>query len=679
MSDVVVELIEKAYERLAETSGFERRASQLQLSLLLHDLILGKASGAFEAPTGLGKSLACLIPAIANAIVNDKRVVIATYTNVLAEQYWRKDLPQALALFDEPVTISILFGRPRYACLVEMDRVLSGQTSDALKAHFEEGTESEFRRFRGTAKRDSAQVWSQISVPPACPARACPAYHDCYLFSARRRAQSAKVVITNHSVVISHACSIAGKEDEDGLLGKVDFIILDEAHDFFSAAQNGLEIEVSPASIRRLQNVLMRLDAAISAPLASKSRELSQKWKAIVDWAREHLEAAGHQLGSKGAAFDNPGILLANPSSLESHPAVLHSKSPASLEEVQTFTNAIANVAGTISSEGQELIESLDRNSRELARSYLLHFAEFKSASDLLFSRDGVSVSFLASGPSENKVRKDLVDLGGPLQDLIWSKFPTASVSATLVLDGEFDYYSRSVGLRPDFTEILPSPFDFRTQAAVYLPKLDRIPDPTAARRDGTEANYFSAMARELTEIIEACEGRTLALFHSRREMEAVHGLVTRLTDRPVYIQPRTGAAAVGERFKAAPETSLFALRSFWTGFDAPGDTLSCVAIVRLPFEVPVEAVAIARSAYFVEQGLDPFREHTLAGTKLLIRQGAGRLIRSTSDKGIIAMLDPRLRTKRYGEEILTNLPGEMRVFDDIADAVGWIGLDQLS
>jgi ATP-dependent DNA helicase DinG len=140
-------------------------------------------------------------------------------------------------------------------------------------------------------------------------------------------------------------------------------------------------------------------------------------------------------------------------------------------------------------------------------------------------------------------------------------------------------------------------------------------------------------------------------------------------------MQRTYGTADLGQRFRSEKSASLFGLRSFWTGFDAPGDTLSCVVLVRIPFEVPVEPPQIARLAYLQSQGLDAFREHTLPLAKMIMRQGAGRLIRRAEDKGVIAILDPRVTTKAFGEEILANLPPGMRVFRNIADAAGFVGL----
>jgi len=149
--------------------------------------------------------------------------------------------------------------------------------------------------------------------------------------------------------------------------------------------------------------------------------------------------------------------------------------------------------------------------------------------------------------------------------------------------------------------------------------------------------------------------------------MEEVYARMIPMDGLPLYIQSRVGAASVGDRFKNEIRSSLFALRSFWTGFDAPGETLSCVAVVRVPFEVPIDPAQIARSAYLASQGLDGFRSHSLPNAKMMIRQGVGRLIRRAEDKGLIAILDPRLRTKGYGRDFLTSLP-RMRITSDLDD-----------
>jgi ATP-dependent DNA helicase DinG len=304
---------------------------------------------------------------------------------------------------------------------------------------------------------------------------------------------------------------------------------------------------------------------------------------------------------------------------------------------------------------------------------YKTYLTEYGTGCYSVFEPKGVAVSYIGRNGADAVLRQDVVGLGEPLKELIWNRIPSASISATLALDESFDYYRRSTGAMPDFEEILPTPFDYPRQAAVYIPKVGQVPDPTIARRDGSEARYYQALARELSQIIRLMEGRTLALFHSRKEMDAVYGLLNLPPDLPVYTQQRTGAGASGERFIENERASLLALRSFWTGFDAPGPTLSCVVLVRIPFEVPVDPPAVARLAYLQTLGIDAFRDHTLPQAKMLMRQGAGRLIRHAEDTGVIAILDPRIRTKPYGEEFLANLPPGMREYDDFIDAAGWV------
>ena len=674
-------LIERAFDLLDARPGYVPRPDQRQLALLLSDLIEGDATGAFEAPTGLGKSLACLVPAIAHAIVDRKRTVVATYTNVLAEQYWHADLPMALSLFegcDLPRT-ALLMGRARYACLAQMDENAPDEV-DLVRREAILGIETEVRRIvpRGAP-------WKEISSPPVCPGRLCPAYDDCFYYNARKGAEGAGVVITNHSVVVQHAL-MTSEEEREGLLGKYDFLVLDEAHDFAQAAGNGLEFELSLPRIAAIVSVAGRLETAL-APLAGRCGDAAL-WTRTLKAFKDAMETASRELVAYGAGLGKGGILTAAPESLLEHPQVKGNTTKEGLAGAQAVATTAAEACERLAKVTADLVRAWTdrepdraRGVAESTRNYVLYLREFGLDCARLFLPTGVAVSYSAHGfaprgAPEPQIRQDTLGLADPLRDLVWSRTPYACLSATLAVDGSFEYFRRTVGCEPTFEEILPSPFDYARQAAVYLPPTGAVPDPTEARRNGDEGTYFHAIAAQLDAIIRACDGRTLALFHSRREMDAVLGLMRLPPELPVLVQGRYGVGATGERFRREVHTSLFALRSFWTGFDAPGETLSCVAVVRVPFEVPTDPPQIARLAWLQAQGLDAFREHTLAGAKTMMRQGAGRLVRRAEDKGIIALLDPRLGTKRYGAEILANLPPETSTFRDIADAVGHIGLE---
>lgn len=677
----VSELIERAFARLLERPSFLERPDQRQLALLLSDMIEQKSMGAFEAPTGLGKSLACLIPAIAHAIVSKRRVVIATYTNVLAEQYWREDLPLAMSLFqgEELPRTQLLMGRQRYACMAAVDEH-APDLVDMLRICCDLGIESEFRKVVKRPSREMTALWQKVAAPPICPGRLCPAYDDCFYYRARRGAERAEIVITNHSVVMQHAIFVRSLEDEEGLIGKIDYLVLDEAHDFLQAAGNALEFELSTARLQALIGVAARMENSV-LPIAERCGD-GTAWIKDCATFRSGIEECQTELAMYGMTIGRQGILTAAPQDLLDHPQVQAIQAKDQMAGAQALAEHVCDLCDAFVKSLNRRLEQWKDDAAEGAkmvgdsvRPYGLYLREYGMGCYSLFDPQGVAVSYCGRNFNEPILRQDVIGLAAPLTELLWSKTPTACLSATLAVDGSFDYFKRSSGFEPDFEEILPSPFDYSIQAALYVPPVRTIPDPTIARREGSEESYYRALARELGTIIQACGGRTLALFHSRREMEGVYAFLDLPSDFPVLMQMRQGTAATGERFRREISSSLFALRSFWTGFDAPGETLSCVALVRVPFEVPTDPAQIARLAYLQQQGLDPFKEHTLPQAKMLMRQGAGRLIRRDEDKGIIALLDPRLGTKRYGEEIIENLPKDMRTFRDINDAAGWIGL----
>lgn len=653
------------------------------------------ASGAFEAPTGLGKSLATLIPAIAHAINSGKRTVIATYTNVLAEQYWRNDLPLALGLFLEEgktassvgqgafllnIRAQMLMGRQRYVCLAAMDEN-APTLIDEYRKVAKLGIESEFRQAIKRPQRELSLLWQKVAAPPVCPGRLCPAYDDCYYYQARHSAERAEIVITNHSVVIQDALMARISEDGEGMLGKFDFLVLDEAHDFAQAAGNGLEFELSPGKLGALEGICNRLEHAL-LPLAQRQGDGFTWAKYCADF-KEAIDQCQKGLVAYSLSLGRPGILTAAPSNVLEHPQVQAHKTGDDMRGARDLADQVSGACRSFvhgldnkMTEWRDKEPEVARQAAETTRNYGSFIREYGMGCHMLFEPEGVSVSYAGRSGTDAMLRQDVIGLAEPLKELIWSRTPYACLSATLALDGSFDFFRRTTGAEPAFEEILPTPFDYATHAALYLPPADAIPDPSTARRDGSEELYWRRVAIELSKIIRSVGGRTLALFHSRKEMEGVLSFMNLPPELPVYTQTKQAASSVGERFIENTRASLFALRSFWTGFDAPGETLSCVVLVRVPFEVPIDPPQIARLAYLQTQGLNAFGQHTLPLAKMMMRQGAGRLIRRGDDKGIIAVLDPRIQTKRYGEEILANLPEGMRTFRDIEDAVGWIGLE---
>ncbi|HRK21861.1 MAG TPA: ATP-dependent DNA helicase, partial [Fimbriimonadaceae bacterium] len=573
------------------------------------------------------------------------------------------------------------------ACMLALHEKLPSVARRMREA--ERGTEPEFRQYSGLQLREARQKWPEIATPPVCGARLCPRFNECFYYTARRAAEKAHIVITNHAMVLQDALLKSASDGDIAILGEIDALILDEAHDFPQAAAGALEFELSPHSLGTMAGLSVKLEQALMSEADRNGDTLS--WVHACETLRLKLDEGVKSLEKLGAEIRGNGILAATPDDVWKSPGIQAGAMAAKIPQVEEISGRVAHAVSGYGHQVRRLIrtwetpeapedieveESAAGPAADTARNYLLYLSGYAHETGHLLNPDGISVTYARPALEGAIVRRDTVDFVDPLRHLIWDQVPYVGLSATLALDGTFDHFKRVTGAEPQFEEILPSPFDFASQAALYLPRVGAIPDPSEARKVGTESDYFDAIARELREIIELVGGRTLALFHSRREMEEVYGRMTPNPELPIYIQSRSGAASVGEKFRNEVHSSLFALRSFWTGFDAPGETLSCVAVVRVPFEVPVDPAQIARNAYLASKGLHGFMAHSLPNAKMMIRQGVGRLIRRAEDKGVIAILDPRLRTKRYGEDILANLPPGMRTFDDAADAVGWVGLE---
>jgi len=696
-------VIEAAFGQLALVNGFVRREEQVQLALLLSDCIADGQAAAFEAPTGLGKSLAALVPALAHAYGGNKRVVISTYTNVLAEQYWWQDLPLASSLFEqEPPRCQLLMGRSRYACKAKMLEWESASTKSpsastfgrtlslsAFRLKSEQGIESEYLRInpRTSRKDRNTPSWQALSVPQVCTSRLCPHFKDCYYYGARRRAEDSSIIITNHSVVLQDALMKHINEDETGLLGCYDYLIVDEAHELRNAADATFEFELNASRLSMLESFSLGLEATVRR-LILDPKDATQ-WEDRNSRFRRELSAIAVELKNLTLIESEPGILAVAPERMADHPRIKQGR----IKDKARY----ASIAGDVSELCQEYLqfvqnfvrqyadhsEEMSRNYKEvqeITKNYGSHFHEVSLGAKRLLDPPEVSVSSWRVQGEEGSLRHDFVQPSALLQKLLWEKVPAAAISATLAIDSSFSYYCQSVGLKTTYEEVLPSPIAFAEMASLYLPKANAIPDPAEARKSNDEECYFHAVAIELAQIIRAVGGRTLALFHSRREMEAVANLVTpMIPDWRILVQKSSAAAALGEEFKRDESAILFGLKSFWNGFDVPGPTLSCVVIVRIPFDVPTDPLEIARAVWIQLEGEDPFQSQTLPKAKLAIKQGFGRLLRTTTDRGVVAILDPRISTKRYGEEILENLPRGLKRTHSMEEALSWAGVQPLA
>jgi ATP-dependent DNA helicase DinG len=441
-----------------------------------------------------------------------------------------------------------------------------------------------------------------------------------------------------------------------------------------------LEFELSDRTLGLLIGLANRLEQ-VALPVAAEAGKMSD-WADACEQFRSEISACQARMHDYCMGLRRGGILAASPESLWRSNEVSSAAIGEALPEAQTVVSEVVGRISGFIQKSKQLCESVRDESedakmmRETTAVYLAYFSEFREQAEMLFAPVGVSVTHAERMRTGGAIRRAVVDVAQPLRDLIWDRLPAACMSATLAIDGDFDWFRRVSGIHPSFQDVLPPALNFRKNAAMYLPPAGAVPDPARARQDGDMQFYYKAIANQVESVIAQMGGRTLVLFHSREEMERVKEILDVRGGMNIHMQRRSGAGHSGKKFRDEIESSLFGLRSFWTGFDAPGETLSCVCIVRIPFEVPIDPESVARNAYLRECGMDPFVAHTLPQAKLLMRQGVGRLLRTETDRGVIAIMDPRICTKRYGFEILENLPRDIRTFSNFVDAMAHVGLE---
>jgi ATP-dependent DNA helicase DinG len=678
------------FARLEAREGFEARPVQREMANFIADCLQHGQTACIEAPTGVGKSLGALIPLIAWVLTTGKRVVISTYTNVLAEQYWRKDLPLALELFGEAsqqVRTQLVMGRARYACI---DRIYGRESSmlEPALVRFlrewvtvaQEGVESElapFLRRKAVPEGLLRDLWRQIATPPACRARTCPYYANCFYYRQRRAAANAQLIVTNHSVVLTDALLKAS--GADGLLDNYDWLLVDEAHDLPEAARSALEFELSPDTL----NEIIRNASSLSHQIAN-ALEGEQRPESLLNVVAELVQVLARGCQAAIAplnAVEIPpeGCILAiNPPELAEDEAVRKAARPDWLPMMQAVVESLQSQLRQFYTEIKrelkpyraQMSERQYEAVREAVNQYASWFRNlYKGLNQLVNPSEGVS--WVEATPNGWRACYQPLEVGSWLAAHLWSQQPAILMSATLTIDGSFDFFLRQVGLSEAIRTLrLPPVFDYARQCALYLPPRGALPAPPRSARSHDAPAYYKAVAEQLTQILQATRGRALVLFTSRAEMEAVREMLPSIPELRLMVQGESANADLSQRFREDTESVLFGLRSFWTGFDAPGETLSCVVLVRIPFEVPVSPPQMARHALLRWRGEDPFESWTLPLAKQQIRQGFGRLIRRADDRGIVCLLDARLHTRPYGKSILANLPANIPVYHLIEDAV---------
>lgn len=631
------ELLEAAVEAI----GGQTRPGQVAMATAVADSMASGEHLLVQAGTGTGKSLGYLVPALLHAL-DEQRVVVSTATLNLQAQLVDKDVPALLdateKLLPRRPTYAILKGRNNYACLhriregapdddgvlVEMPVVGAvGQQVVELRSWAEEQLKDGGMGDRDHAPTHQNQAWQQVAISAreCLGAQKCPYGQECFAEKARDEARRADIVITNHALL-----SIDAFENRT-VLPEHDVIVVDEAHE--------LPARVTGAA-----------SAELSAQIVERAGKRSRPYAG---------EDADDLIDSSDGLRD--ALAEAREGRIEpSHTAIL--------EAAGLVRDAARRVYTALGKKGPD--DGADDAAKQQTKGAV---KEVFDVAERVAALKDTDVVWLADRERFGReLRIAPLTVSGLLRELVLKDRTAILTSATLTLGGDFDAIARQVGLRPadrlvsedsappeGDVEPLPwrgidvgSPFAYDKQAILYVAK--QLPAP---HRDGLGKKQFE----EIIDLVTAAGGRTLGLFSSRRAAEAATAAVRDATDLTVLCQGDAHLGELSREFIATPEVSLFGTLSLWQGIDVPGSTCNLVIIDRIPFPRPDEPLMAARQRAVDEAGGNGFMAVAATHAALLLAQGTGRLIRRTTDKGVVAILDPRLVTARYGPYLRASLP----------------------
>ena len=629
--------------------SFAPRDGQIDLSQLILDSHEAKRPVIVEAPTGYGKSFAVLVPAIIKVLQRGGRVVISTETLALQDQYYYKDLPmlqKACAARNINFSYAVAKGRGNYICKSRLNDEAAAVDEPSQLMRWAMNQEVFYEK-DGKFKSDSGDIGSvpfefdtrewieHVGAEEDCEKKACPYYgsgkkgSECFVYEAAHRFLNSHIVVTNHTLLLLDAQIGAGV-----LLGDFDLLIVDEAHSLPEKAQSAWGVILKPRTVSRTMKLVSKMMDKLDChcpihinqyreletevfkpfnPLLGKNINMKQVKPQIVEASKVAAEAlidwlkADYKMVDNCISFD------------EEHP------------QTQGINGAKEKIA--------KLVHDLravygDKVNEEYAENWL---------------------SFMETGYNNKRepfavLNLKPIDVGPLMRSRIHDMIPcTVMMSATMKISNSFGFMKRELGM-PDTTIEFTgaSPFSFETQVVGYFPT--HLPDQQ-------DEGYLDAIVDEVIKLIEYWKGRTMVLFTNTSHMKYVWENVCSRVEFPCFVQGQMQKQALINSFQQDTHSCLFATRSFFTGVDIPGETLSCVTMVKAPFRVPTEPMFKAKCDLLDKNGFNSFQNYSMPLMLFDIRQSFGRLIRTVTDTGMFALLDSRALKKSYGGTIRKTLP----------------------
>jgi ATP-dependent DNA helicase DinG len=605
-----------------ELPGFRARPGQQDLARAVEAALAARGTLVAEAGTGTGKTFAYLVP----ALVSGLRVVVSTGTRTLQDQLFQRDLPRVRALLGSDARIALLKGRGNYLCLHRLERARGDAELASLEQVRQFQQIESWARTTATGDRvelhalpEDAPIWARVtSTQDNCLGSECPRWQDCWVVKARRAAQEADLVIVNHHLLCADMALKGGGFGE--ILPQAQAFILDEAHQLPETAGQFFGTGVSSRQLEELSRDALREAAEVPGVLAA----LRDPVEALMPAVRR-LRLAFEGLPERGPWRE-----------LEARADV--AEGFAGLAEA---LEALAGALAAVSDSSRGLASCGER-----AEALALRLERLSGGAA---EGDDALVRWYQLGQRGFALHGTPLDVSGPFS--AWREASAAAwifTSATLAIDGDFGHFNRQLGLDAPQTLAVPSPFDYAANTLLYLPP--GLPQPAHSK-------YTDAVVEAAVPLLEASGGRAFLLFTSHRALRCAAELLKGRVDFPVLVQGEAPRHRLLERFRAAGNAVLLGAASFWEGVDVAGEALSLVLIDKLPFAAPNDPVTEARLRHLRALGEDPFNAWQLPNAVLALKQGAGRLIRSEDDRGVLVLCDPRLLGMDYGKVFLQSLP----------------------
>jgi len=658
--------------------GFEAREAQLDMARHVAASLSDDTPLVCEAGTGTGKSLAYLVPAALWALANDSKVIVSTHTKALQDQLLSSDLP-LLKAAGLAARVAALKGRGNYLCKRRLELVAAEERDPGDPDHVDLNALVDWARTTASGLSSELQVsdrvWEQVESDPDLTLRVrCPHYASCHYYVARREAAGAHIVVVNHALLL--ADRVIRDAGGGGVIPTYHRVILDEAHHLERAATGaigqrlgltGIRRAIGPLLTRRRRGALERLVAAengaqplldlgVRDELSGRAAQVEHQVQGLRERAAEVLATTADALIDE---HHHPRRLSAE---TLADPAWSDVAEPGVVELLDLLDAAANDVNAVLELfDGQQPPPERMPPLLDLKRSARRFRAQADTVRAVLAEgdrdcrwveanpgRDGSIYAQLATGP---------IDVAPTLRRILWDALPgTTATSATLTVANRFEHWQFQVGLdRETPSHTFPSPFNHERQALLAVAR--DLPDPA-------HSDFMAATSKAIVQAVRASGGGAFVLCTSYAAVDHyTRALRAALpASVPVLAQRGAGQRDLVERFRSHGNAVLVGTDSFWEGVDVRGDALRLVIIPRLPFRVPTDPIHQARHERLTARGVDPFRNYTLPEAALKLKQGYGRLLRSTTDRGVVLLLDRRLHDRTYGRVLIASLPPARRL-----------------